>query len=166
MMNDPHHVYLDLDVINNNEDNKVVPTLRFEEIRNTPFLDGDSSEYFCSIVRFSIQTGNSLPVFIPKIKLGQPDKDLTIYTVKLAWTNTYDYSGTRNVIYRSEDLWAQPPQPPLDKQDLSSSYYYVHNYGHFINLVNTALADCLNDIKKPTWDGRLTGKCSTTFLRL
>ena len=38
MMNDPHHVYLDLDVINNNENNKVVPTLRFEEIRNTPFL--------------------------------------------------------------------------------------------------------------------------------
>ena len=109
MMNDPHHVYLDLDVINNNEDNKVVPTLRFEEIRNTPFLDGDSSEYFCSIVRFSIQTGNSLPVFIPKIKLGQPDKDLTIYTVKLAWSNTYDYSGNRNVIYMSEDLHAQDP---------------------------------------------------------
>ena len=98
MMNDPHHVYLDLDVINNNEDNKVVPTLRFEEIRNTPFLDGDSSEYFCSIVRFSIQTGNSLPVFIPKIKLGQPDPNLTIYTVKLAWSTYpegYDYSGTR-----------------------------------------------------------------------
>ena len=145
-MNDPHHVYLDLDVINNNEDNKVVPTLRFEEIRNTPFLDGDSSEYFCSIVRSSIQTGNSLPVFIPKIKLGQPDPNLTIYTVKLAWTNTYDYSGTRNVIYRS-DLWAQPPQPPLDKQDLSGSYYYVHNYGHFINLVNKARADCLTDLK-------------------
>ena len=51
-MNDPHHVYLDLDVINNNENNKLIPSLRFEEIRNTPFLEGDSSEYFCSIVRF------------------------------------------------------------------------------------------------------------------
>ena len=108
-MNDPHHVYLDLYVINNNENNKVVPTLLFEEIRNTPFLDGDSSEYFCSIVRFSIQTGNSLPVFIPKIKLGQPDVNLTIYTVKLCWTNTYDYSGSRNVIYRTEDLHAKDP---------------------------------------------------------
>ena len=131
-MNDPHHVYLDLDVINNNEDNKVVPTLRFEEIRNTPFLDGDSSEYFCSIVRFSIQTGNSLPVFIPKIKLGQPNKDLTIYTVTLKWSESFDYSGSRNVIYKSEDLHAQDPLPPLDKQDLSSSYYYVHNYGHLL----------------------------------
>ena len=130
-MNDSHHVYLDLDVINNNENNKLVSTLRFEEIWNTPFLDGDSSEYFCSIVRFSIQTGNSLPVFIPKIKLGQPDKDLTIYTVKLAWSNTYDYSGSRNVIYKSEDLHAKDPQPPLDTQDLLSSYCYVHNYGQF-----------------------------------
>ena len=150
-MNDPHHVYLDLDVINNNEDNKVVPTLRFEEIRNTPFLDGDSSEYFCSIVRFSIQTGNSLPVFIPKIKLGQPNPNLTIYTVTLAWSTYpegYDYSGTRNVIYKSEDLRAKPPQPPLDKQDLSSSYYYVHNYGHFITMVYTALANCMGSFQK------------------
>jgi len=167
MMNDPHHVYLDLDVINNNEDNKVVPTLRFEEIRNTPFLDGDSSEYFCSIVRFSIQTGNSLPVFIPKIKLGQPDPNLTIYTVKLAWSTYpegYDYSGTRNVLYRSEDLWAKPPQPPLDKQDLSSSYYYVHNYGHFINLVNIALADCLTDLKNQPGTGGSLANVQPPFL--
>ena len=71
-MQDPHHVYLALDVINNNytpEGPK--PYLRFEETRNTPFLEGDNSEYFGSIVRFSIQTGNTLPVFITSIKLGQ-----------------------------------------------------------------------------------------------
>ena len=65
-MHDPHHVYLDLDVINNDyKHDGAPPYLRFEEIRNTPFLDGDSSEYFCSIVRFTIQTGNTLPVIIP-----------------------------------------------------------------------------------------------------
>ena len=149
-MNDPHHVYLDLDVINNNENNKVIPSLRFEEIRNTPFLDGDSSEYFCSIVRFTIQTGNTLPVFIPKIKLGQPNKDLTIYTVTLAWTTPVthlDRFGSRDVLYSAEDFLAPEPLPPLDKQDISSSYYYVHNYGHFINMVNTALLGCMNDLR-------------------
>ena len=100
-MNDPHHVYLDLDVINNNENNKVLPSLRFEEIRNTPFLDGDSSEYFCSIVRFTIQTGNTLPVFIPLVDiqnnqtlpvfrpntaLNQLAYNMTIYTVSLTYT--------------------------------------------------------------------------------
>ena len=74
-MQDPHHVYLDLDVINNNYTQEGQrPYLRFEETRNTPFLEGDSSEYFCSIVRFSIQTGNTIPVNIPSIQLGQNNK--------------------------------------------------------------------------------------------
>ena len=73
-MSDPNHVYLDLGVINNNyNQGDQPPYLLFEEIRNRPFLDGDSSEYFffCSIVRFTIQTSNTLPVFIPRIGLGQ-----------------------------------------------------------------------------------------------
>ena len=89
MIQDPHHVYLDLDVINNDyTSNATRPYLRFEEIRNTPFLDGDSAEYFCSIVRFTIQTGNTLPVFIPSIVTGQNNPNLTIYTV------TFNYGVT------------------------------------------------------------------------
>ena len=69
-MHDPYHVYLDLDVINNDyKHDGSPPYLRFEEIRNTPFLDGDSSEYCCSIVRFTIQTGNTLPVFLPRLPI-------------------------------------------------------------------------------------------------
>ena len=160
-MNDPHHVYLDLDVINNNENNKVLPSLRFEEIRNTPFLDGDSSEYFCSIVRFTIQTGNTLPVFIPKIKIGQPDKAITIYVVTLKWTtsgsNPITHTVNRTVNYTPEDLVAPDPLPPLDKQDISSSFYYVHNYGHFITMVNTALLGCMNDLRFATGGGSAAG---------
>jgi len=89
MLQDPHHVYLDLDVINNDyTTNGTRPYLRFEEIRNTPFLDGDSAEYFCSIVRFTIQTGNTLPVFIPSIVIGQANPNLTIYTVTLTYLVT------------------------------------------------------------------------------
>ena len=74
-MQDPHHVYLDLDVINNNYMQEGPrPYLRFEETKNTPFWEGDSYEYLCSIVRLTIQTGNTLPVFIPSIKLGQKCK--------------------------------------------------------------------------------------------
>ena len=80
MLQDPYHVYLGLGVIDNDyTSNKSRPYLRFEEIKNTPFLDGDSVEYFCSIVRFSIQTGNTLPVFIPSVVIGQANPDLNIY---------------------------------------------------------------------------------------
>ena len=86
-MSDPNHIYLDLDVINNNyNQGDQPPYLRFEEIRNTPFLDGDSSDYFCSIVRFTIQTSNTLPVFIPGVVLGQANPRKTIYTVSLTYT--------------------------------------------------------------------------------
>ena len=123
MLKDPHHVYLDLGVINNDyAANGTRPYLRFEEIRHTPFLEGDSAEYFCSIVRFTIQTGNTLPVFIPSIVIGQPNPNLTIYTVTLTYLAT---SVTRNVIYWPEDNTAPLPAPPLTTQDISSTYYYV-----------------------------------------
>ena len=93
-MQDPHHVYLDLDVINNNHTpGGSPPYLRFEEIKNMPFLDGDSSEYFCSIVRFTIQTGNTLPVFIPSVSVGQDNPNKTIYTLSL----TYTYNGVNYI---------------------------------------------------------------------
>ena len=143
-MYDPYHVYMDLDVVNNDYSTASKPQLRFEETRNTPFLPGDSADYFCSIVRFNIQTGNTLPVFIPKIRTGQTDVNRTIYTVTIqdAITNngvTTYFTASVDVMYEPEDLTAPVPASPMSGQDLSSNYYYVYNYQHFINLVNKAL---------------------------
>ena len=81
-MHDPHHVHLDLDVINNDyKHDGSPPYLRFVEIRNTPFLDGDSSEYFCSIVRFTIQTGNTLPVIIHSDCQPDGSKHYDMYSI-------------------------------------------------------------------------------------
>ena len=89
-MSKPIHTYLDLDVVNNNLNSSTnAPQLRFEENRNTPFLEGDSSEYFCSIVRFSIQTGNSLPIFIPRVETGQTDINKTVYKATLSVAVTH-----------------------------------------------------------------------------
>ena len=137
MIQDPHHVFLDLDVINNDYTaNATRPYLRFEEIRNTPFLDGDSAEYFCSIVRFTIQTGNTLPVLIPSIVTGQNNPNLTMYTITLIYGVA---SVTRHVIYTPEDNTAPVPAPPLIQQDISSKYYYVYIYSNFVEMVNAAL---------------------------
>ena len=143
-MYDPYHVYMDLDVMNNDYNATSKPQLRFEETRNTPFLPGDSADYFCSIVRFNIQTGNTLPVFIPKIRTGQTDVNKTIYTVTIqdAITNngvTTYFTASVDVMYEPEDSTAPVPASPMSGQDLSSNYYYVYNYQHFINLVNKAL---------------------------
>ena len=67
------HAYVDLDVVNNDMTSDVSdPALRFQETRHARYVEGDSADCLCSIIRFSIQTSNSLTVFIPRIELGQP----------------------------------------------------------------------------------------------
>ena len=63
--NNSTHIYVDLDVINNDYV-KPPPLLKLEDTRSSPFLQ-DSKDYYASIIRFSLQTSNSLPVFIPKM---------------------------------------------------------------------------------------------------
>ena len=172
-MTKPIHTYLDLDVVNNNlNSNTNAPQLRFEENRNTPFLEGDSSEYFCSIVRFSIQTGNSLPIFIPRIETGAAQSDInkTVYKVTLsvnlthkdgkdavpatgttpavpaipATTNSYT-GGTISLSYVCPDSVADLPQLPSTQQDMSGTYYYQYNIKDIVNMFNAGLTAAWKD---------------------
>ena len=152
-MNDPYHVYMDLDVINSDYNSTSKPQLRFEETRNTPFLPGDSADYFCSIVRFNIQTGNTLPVFIPRIETGQSDVNKTIYQVAILLdmgeegSTAIDRVGFASVMYTPEDESVPIPAPPTTSQDLSTTYYYNYNYQHFIHLVNKAIQSAWDNLK-------------------
>ncbi|MFM7981172.1 MAG: hypothetical protein ACKPKO_17830, partial [Candidatus Fonsibacter sp.] len=88
-MHDPLRVYLDLDAINNDYTHVGSPPyLRLDEIKNTPFLDGDSSDYFCNIVRFTVQTTNNLPLCIPVVEKGHIPRT-KLYSVSLK----YAYQG-------------------------------------------------------------------------
>ena len=144
-MTKPIHTYLDLDVANNNlNSSAVAPQLRFEEVRNSPFLEGDSSEYFCSIVRFSIQTGNSLPIFIPRIETGQADINKTVYKATLWFldisTHT-TYTGTISLEYIPSDATAVLAQPPTSTQDMSGTYYYQYCIKEIVTMFNKGLQD-------------------------
>ena len=133
------HTYLDLDVVNNNlNSNAVAPQLTFQESRNNPFLEGDSSDYFCSIVRFSVQTGNSLPIFIPRKETGHGDIDKTVYRVTLSVDVTHNdghptatplvlatttkYTGTTvSLTCSCPDSMAGVPQQLLVQQDMTGT---------------------------------------------
>ena len=151
-MHDPYHVYLDLDVINNDyKHNGASPYRRFKEIRSTPFLQGDSSEYFCNIVRLNAQTTNTLPVFIHRI--GSPmSPNTTTYTVSLTYhdpdyANGQGFVATAPIIYEPEDKTAKVQPNPTGGQDWSGKYDHVNNYIHFITLVNNALEVGLSSLK-------------------
>ena len=71
---DNSHIYYDI-TVNNNDTSGVVPVpLVFNETRNSPFIH-NAEEYYCSIVRFSLET-QSLPVFIPQPIVDQDDVNL------------------------------------------------------------------------------------------
>jgi hypothetical protein len=114
--------------------------LRFEEIKNTPFVDDGSAEYFCNVVRFTIQTGNALPEFIPSVVIGQDNPNNTIYAVYLKYTyQGIEYVSNNNVMYEPQDKTAPIPAPPLLKQYFSSKYYYVYNYTRVVQLLKRNL---------------------------
>ena len=141
-MSKPIHTYLDLDVVNNNLiSDSIAPALRFEETRTTPFLEGDTSEYFAAIIRFSIQTGNSLPIFIPRIQTGQDDVDLTVYKVTLSVfaSDGHLYESTTTVRHVTSDHTADQPRTPFIQQDLAGTYYYQYNVSDIVSMFNTAL---------------------------
>ena len=142
-MTDATHIYLDLDVVNNDQlANNDPPPLRFQETRTNPLLTGDTNDYYCSILRFSIQTGNTLPIFIPRIQTGQPDPDLTVYSVSAVWS----FSDGRLVHEATEYLryvpWNNQPKPsaPTTAQDLTGTYYHMHSFTQFQDMLNTALS--------------------------
>ncbi len=101
-MDGPYHVYMDLDVVDNDYSSTSKPRLRFEETGTTPlFLPGDSADYVCSIARFNIQTGNALPAFIPGIETGRRDVKPKTYNVSSEYTPILNLSsaGTQKANY-------------------------------------------------------------------
>lgn len=140
----PMHIYYDLDVINNDVLGQQEPqVLRFEEVRNNPFLMCPSN-YYLSVVRFQIQTGDGIPVFLPQVMTGQPDVNKLIYSITLSY-KTYDFQAY--VEYIPDDLTQPTPIPPIEAQDLTSAYYFVNSYQLWIQMVNNTFTTAFNGLK-------------------
>jgi hypothetical protein len=154
-MTDATHIYLDLDVVNNDQlANNDPPPLRFQETRTTPLISGDTNDYYCSILRFSIQTGNTLPIFIPRIQTGQTDPDLTVYNITLVWKDSMGVPFAEETEYLRYVPWNNQPKPlaPTTSQDLSGTYYYMNNFTQFQDMLNAALSAAWNRLESgPSW---------------
>jgi hypothetical protein len=152
-MGDPTHVYLNLDVVNNST--TTPQPLVFNETRNMPFLS-NSENYFCSVVRFTLQTSNSLPVFIPDILTGQDDVDKTVYAISMSLTKynrdgagtiTSDtYGASKYIQYKPLDFTQPEPAPPSTRVDTSSTYYFIYNVNDWVDMINETFDLLTQDI--------------------
>jgi hypothetical protein len=146
------HEYIDVYAINGNSLTALPVPVQFTQTRSLPFLY-KPEDYYLSVVRFQIDT-NSLPVFACAIQYNQANRDLSIYSVTLSWTNPVAPFQTFNqqtfLTWVPQDLASPIPRPPslTDNkfQDNSGGYYFAYNYTYFIQLVNTTFRTCLTGL--------------------
>jgi hypothetical protein len=165
---DPDYVYYNATIINNTADiptDRADPQIRFQETRDTPIVR-DASKYNFSIIRFTMNGANKdLPLFIPVVRTGADNPtnnvNLTIYSVSMTMTFAYTVGGTtytntltslQPLIYVPETLdTAQAPVPNANSisantQDITTRYYWVYTYTHWLQIVNTAFAKCISNV--------------------
>jgi len=120
------------------------PALRFMETRTNNIID-DISLYDFSIVRFTMDCGGDLPLFIPVVKAGTLND--TIYSFTMTYgTGAAMKTSQKYVQYVSES--ANPSIPYLNNvQDFGNRYYFVYTYQHWVNLCNTTIKACWDDLQ-------------------
>jgi hypothetical protein len=167
---DPDYVYYNASIINNrvNITNDIPnPQIRFQESRDVPLVK-DASKYNFSIVRFTLDGPNKdLPLFIPAIRIGPvanptSDVNLTVYSLTLECDVSYNiptvgvrsnsFISTQPIIYSPETLDTNIAPVPLATstqtgQDVSTKYYWIYTFSHFLKLVNATYAAALADIQ-------------------
>jgi hypothetical protein len=142
------HEYIDVYALNANSIDALPIPVQFTQTRNIPFLFSPQ-DYYLSVVRFQIDT-NSLPVFTCAIQYNQGNRDLSIYSVTLSWTNPVAPFQTFNqqtfVTWSPQDQASPIPRPPNATnnlfQDNSGGYYYCYNYSYWIQVINTTWTTC------------------------
>jgi hypothetical protein len=148
----PDKVYYDITITNVQNITQAPPPIYFNETRNSPFVL-DPESYYLSIVRFTLDT-NSLPVITPTIQPNQPNRDLTIYSVTLEWTNPVapfqSFTQQEFITYSPQNKQATPPAPPSQSSTLlqnnTTGYYDIFNYQYWILLVNETFQTCFNNL--------------------
>jgi hypothetical protein len=159
-MTQPTQIYYDLDVVNTVQPSQTNAQaaqpnrLTFTEIRSSPILD-DPSEYFLSIVRFSLDTAGSMPLFIPQIELnnsaGGAPWNNTVYYISVEYNPPA--APQNRLIAKSRVIWVPQsniyPTPgvvPATVQANTEPYYWCNNIQAFVCMMNNALVAAYADI--------------------
>lgn len=145
-------IYYDVVVSNLSSVESAPPVLYFNETRNIPFII-DPESYYLSIVRFTLDT-TTLPIIQPVIQPNQSNRDLTLYSFTLSWTNPVapfqEFNYQQFVIYEPQNLGTIVPSPPSQTtnglQNNSTGYYEIYSTQYWIYLINKCLISAYNGL--------------------
>lgn len=140
-------IYYDVVVSNLNTQTIAPQDLFYQEVRSVPFLT-NPEQYRMSIIRFTLDTGGTLPVVLPLIQSNQSDINLTIYSVTLSY-NGIDSQAF--IEFVPEDLSAAIPTPPSSNltglQNNQTGYYNIYSYQHWISMINKAFETAFTNLQ-------------------
>ena len=132
-----------INMINNDtSQHEASASITYNETRTIPFL-AKPNDYFLSVASFALDTSTSLPVWCPSVQLGQNDINKTVYEFRVEYNGQ---SVTQYIQYIPEDLTAQLPVVPIEKQDITSNYYYINSYQWIMYLFNNALSTAIDNL--------------------
>ena len=151
----PNNVYYDANIINNDQSGtKDPPMLVFQDIRSTSILTYPHL-YELSVVRFNLETANSLPLWIPSIQPRKPpiivriiNTDIQIpqpYEPNLTtYSFTLDYNAEGTIYSSSQTFVEYEPSDysaalPTGDGDTYIPYYYVKSFNTIVQMFNNAL---------------------------
>jgi hypothetical protein len=157
-MNDtPEHVYLDINVYNQpdeNDFNSPAVNLEYVESRQSSILPTPSEEWNMSIVRFSLQSASVLPIWYPKLQLNQSDPTKLVYKITVRWKAPPPYlpviyEVSKNVKWYAEIVTAKVPVPDTGGNftyQPFSEYYCTYSSQHIIRVFNATLRDLYEEL--------------------
>ena len=96
---------------------------RMNSVLQEPYISENASKYSAAVISFN------LPIDLVPILICEPG---TI-AGKLAYSMTFEYSGNIAQEYLTYD-------PPNNYATTDPRYYYIYNYSHFVEMVNTTLS--------------------------
>ena len=151
---DVDHTYIDISAFNapksDGSDKRRI--LQYIEQRQTPIFKENASNYYLCITRFSLQTGNSVPIFIAKVDTsnGNTNASRTTYVITVKFKGASDtiYSVSENVIWFPENLTIAEPVSDAGgfKTQPNSEYYYCYSLTHLIRVFNYTLREIYNKL--------------------
>ena len=130
-INEQNNVYYNI-VFNNTSGNET-PTPAQYMFTNTLIILDNPSDYYCSIVRFTIPM-NEIPLYIAKIVPNQSNLNLTPMIIGISYGGNNYY---QNIVYVPDNNLTAPVQN--QKTQVITPYYYVYTYQNLLTAINTAL---------------------------
>ena len=109
------------------------------------YLVTNPKDYYLSIVRFQMNVGTGIPLWVPTIQIGANKDATTLYIgmdIQASENNSatvYRSSLSKNIIFESQRK-DEKVQTPTVKQDISTKYYWVDDYQWFCKIINDNVA--------------------------